>query len=234
MDWNLFTQNPFVRLGTEHIIWLILGMLYGYFWIKLGKDKDEKTQKKFALTFSFIGFVAWLLMTFIHLISGGNYQDALPFHICYFLFFLLIYMHYKRSFVLFEWWYCWVMAGSSQALLTPHLDFGFPHYFDIRYFFVHITLVLHIIYATRVYKFRPRFSAVWKSLIAGNLYFLFCMGINKIFDTNFMYTEDKPPGTILDLLGDHYFLKIQPLAFLAFLIVWLPFYRYGHSKPKME
>jgi uncharacterized membrane protein YwaF len=63
----------------------------------------------------------------------------------------------------------------------------------------------------------------------GNLYFWAVHLLNLKLKTNFMYTMESPPGTILDLLGDYKLLKANAVALVLFYIVCAPFW-FGKGK----
>lgn len=221
----------FVRFGTEHWIWIIVyGFISTWCLIHYARKQDEATQQKIGFYHGLFGVVVWFLLNFVIYGVKGMYLPALlPFHVCYMLNLILPFMHKNRSFLIFQIAYSWVMAGSLQGIFTPDLDQSFPHYYNIRYFVVHIGLVQSILYAIFVYGFRPKPSGILISLLVGDLYIMFVHLINLALGTNFVYTVSKPPKTMLDALGEHYLLEAQPLALLLFAIVYLPFL-YGDVK----
>lgn len=105
------------------------------------------------------------------------------------------------------------MAGTIQALLTPHLFEGFPHFTFIKYFTVHGGLVVFAVYATVVYGIRPGWRSLWRSFFALQIYILS------------LYLMGKPPtASALDYLGDYpwYLLVSEGLALVMFILVLLP------------
>jgi uncharacterized membrane protein YwaF len=61
--------------------------------------------------------------------QGLYWQSLLPFHVCYFFTFVLPFLHYYRSYAVFEITYFWVLAGCTQGLIPADLDEVFPHYY---------------------------------------------------------------------------------------------------------
>jgi hypothetical integral membrane protein (TIGR02206 family) len=230
--------EQFVRYETEHLIWLAFTVLYLVFWIWLGKKQaSNAAQQGVAYIFSFISIIAWLLMTYIHICHDPLYQSpcekypdgysvmtVYPLHLCYMLNLLLPLMHLFRSHRLFDTWYPWVMAACLQALFTADLDEAFPHYYNLRYFIVHATLVLHVLYAAIIYKFRLDYWTPVRSLLIGTSYFFALHFVNIKMKTNFMYTEQTPPGTVLELLQPNWFWKAEGILIILFYIVCAPLY----------
>jgi hypothetical integral membrane protein (TIGR02206 family) len=243
---HLFTDvRLFKAFCPEHFIWLAFGILYIGYWIWLGKKQTtEAGQQKIGVLFSSIAIVTWIIFTAIHIAWDDSYDVqtdkyplgfslgiALPLHLCYFLNIILIFMHQYRSKWLFDSWYPWLLAACAQALFTADLDEAFPHYFNIRYFIVHITLVLHALYAATIYKFRPDYLTPIRALAIGLAYMGALHLLNLWLGTNFMYTVNVPKGTILEALGENWFIKALPLALFMFYVVCSPFY---FRKKKLE
>lgn len=198
-------------------------------WIWLGRQSvSERLKRRTGLVMSLIPVALWTSASLYLLRQPPPLRIdlILPFHVCYFLNLLLPVMLWRRSYFLFEISYFMVMAGCLQALLTPDIPQAFPHFLNIRYFFVHIGLVQSILYAVFVYGFRPSWSSLGRSFLWINLYFVFVAGVNYSLGTNFMYICQKPPTpTLLDLFGEWpwYLLGGELLALVLFTLVMLPF-----------
>lgn len=229
MNILLFSDPVFVSYGAEHFLWLAAGVASMIVWIWLGaRQTTDLGRRRIGLIQSLIPAVIWLSSSAwlaFHM-DPPNLDLILPFHICYFLNLLLPVMLWRRNYFLFEVSYFMVMAGCIQALLTPDLQTTFPDHYNVRYFFVHIGLAQSILYAIVVYRFRPTWRSLGKSLLWSNIYFVFVAALNWSLGTNFMYLCHKPPSpTMLDLFGDWpwYILGGEVLALVLFSVVMLPF-----------
>jgi len=227
------SMRDFESFGTEHWTWLAMGLLSIITWVIAGRkagtlpDGDHK-QRLIGLIMGLIPAILWI---------GGSiwltlYEDpipknfVLPFHVCYFLNLVMPFMLWRKSYFIFEITYFVTMAGTLQALFTPDLQHGFPDLINVRYFVVHIGLMMSTFYAIFVYGFRPTWKSLWKAILWTNLYMVFVTPINLFFDTNFMYVRAKPPvASMLDYLGDWpwYLLTGQVMLVVLFTIVLLPF-----------
>jgi hypothetical integral membrane protein (TIGR02206 family) len=128
---------------------------------------------------------------------------------------------------MFEILLFWVVLGTTQGILTPDIAVGFPSFDYFRYWIVHLGVLFLIIYAIRVFRWRPTFISIFKSFFALQVYFIFTVVINTILDANYCYLNRKPDASsILDYLGDwpNYVLIIELLLLPLFFIVYLPFY----------
>lgn len=121
----------------------------------------------------------------------------------------------------------WVFAGTTQAMITPDLAHGFPHYNYLKYWIVHAGLVIFMMYATLVYQMRPSVKSIIKSFLALQVYFGLMLLVNAILDSNYFFISEKPPhGSLLDYLGEwpYYILVAELIVFPYFFLIYLPFY----------
>jgi len=224
----LFSPD-FHNYSSEHYIWLAIGVASTVFWIWLGKKQStELGQQRIGLIQSLIPALLWIALSLymIFFVRPLDLGLVLPFHACYFINLLLPFMLWRRSFFLFEITYYMVMGGCIQALLTPDLHFGFPHYINFRYFVVHMGLAQSILFAVFVYRFRPTWRSFGRAFLWINIYFVFVLGINYLLGTNFMYLRHKPNAqTLLDLFGEWpwYIVGGEFLCLIMFTLVMLPF-----------
>ncbi len=218
------SKENFVRFGFEHNMWLFSGALILGIMIYYGRNVSPQNQQKIGLTHALFTTFIWALMNVvIYQFNGWLWSALLPFHVCYFFNLVLPFLHSKRSYQIFEIAYFWVLAGCIQGLVTPDLEESFPHYFNIRYFVVHLGLVMSVLYATIIYKFKPTWKGIFRAMLAGNIYMCFAHIVNLYLGTNFMYVEKAPPETILDLFGEHYMFWAEFAATFLFCILMLPY-----------
>lgn len=89
----------------------------------------------------------------------------------------------------------WVILGVSQANFTPSVEFTLFHYDAIRYWMVHLGLVLLAIYPAIAWKWMLEFKDVLRTFFALNGIALIIYGFNVVLNSNYMYLMGKPPGT---------------------------------------
>jgi uncharacterized membrane protein YwaF len=77
------------------------------------------------------------------------------------------------------------MAGTTQAILTPHLYDGFPHYTIITYFLVQYGLVILIWCVILIFKMRPTFKGIDIAFVAIQVYLVFLIIANKLLGANY-------------------------------------------------
>ena len=128
---------------------------------------------------------------------------------------------------MFEILLFWIIAGTSQAVVTPDIPFGFPSFDYFRYWIAHLGLLVIIFYAIFVLKMRPTWKSMFKSFLALQLYAIIIFGINYILNGNYFYLNKKPnSASALDYLGEWpiYLLTIEAILIPYFFIIYLPFF----------
>lgn len=214
--------------GNQHLIALLFFSLIGYFLIKWAKKLSKKNQYSIANIFAFslsIAIIIWTVLK-IH-IRGFDIKQDLPLHLCNFVALLLPVFTLSKKKIYFDIIFFWILAGTTQAVITPDLHNGFPHFIFFKYWYVHAGLIIFVLYSTIVLQLKPILKSVFYSFIALQIYIILLFIINKILDTNYFYTNSKPDGpTALDYLGEwpYYILTVELIIIPYFLLIYLPFY----------
>jgi hypothetical integral membrane protein (TIGR02206 family) len=165
----------------------------------------------------------------LYAISLGNYkiETDLPLYLCSLMALLIPIFTYYRKFWMYEILLFWIIAGTTQGVITPDILEGFPTFDYFRYWTVHLGLLTIIFYATFVLNMRPKLKSVLKSFLVLQVYLIFMMIINFVLKANYFYLNEKPKSaSILDFFGEwpFYIIAVQLLVIPCFLIVYLPFY----------
>ncbi len=168
------------------------------------------------------GFHVWLL---------ANHYDQLlssllPLHLCGLSVLLTAWVLAARSYSAYEVVYFWAWGGTLQALVTPDLDRGFPDPAFIAFFLGHGLVIVGVLYATLVYRFRPRLASIFKSLGVLLLVVAVVAPVNLWLGTNYLFLCSKPEqASLMDFLGPWpwYILSLAGLALVSSLIYYLPF-----------
>lgn len=227
-----------VAMGSiQHIIPIGFALIFGIILIHFANHNLKKEQKE--KTFQLLGAIVSLtIVTFhvYHIILGEyDFSKELPLFLCSFLALIIpIFTHY-RKYWMYEILLFWIIAGTSQGVITPDIAEGFPSFDYFRYWNVHLGLLTIIFYATFVLKMRPKFKSVFKSFFALQIYVIIIMGINLLLDANYSYLNYKPESaSALDYLGDwpYYILVMEAILIPFFLLIYLPFHLIERNKNK--
>ena len=219
-----------VEIGSlQHIIPIIITVILSIILIRFSNRKlNQKQQEQVFKALGF--FVSYTVLVFhLHLIFKGNYNIAtdLPLFLCSFMALFIFIFTNSRKYWLFEILLFWIIAGTSQAVVTPDIPFGFPSFDYFRYWIAHLGLLVIIFYAIFVLKMSPTWKSMFKSFLALQLYAIIIFGINYILNGNYFYLNKKPnSASALDYLGEWpiYLLTIEAILIPYFFIIYLPFF----------
>ena len=116
-----------------------------------------------------------------------------------------------------------------MALVTPDLEFGFPHGEYSPFFWGHSLILLAVSYVLMVRDERPYLSDIPKVIGITLLLLVFVYIMNLVIGppANYWYLMDRPvDGTLLDYFPDPplHLLETIPLAAFLFYVVYLPLF----------
>lgn len=219
-----------VSIGSfEHLLPIFMATVFAIFFISYSKRKLTNFQQR--IVYNLFGwFVSLTVATFhIYFISLGNYniQTDLPLYLCSFIALLIPVFTYYRKYWMYEILLFWIIAGTLQGVITPDIAEGFPSFDYFRYWVVHLGLLIIVFYATLVFRMRPTFKSIFKSILALQLYVAMMVIVNRLLNANYFYLNEKPQSaSLLDYFGEwpYYIIITQLILIPYFLIIYLPFY----------
>lgn len=213
----------------QHVLPVTLFTIFGWWLIHRGKRGTPTFKWRAPFLFSLLLPITILLWIILRLMRGEfDVKDDLPLHMCNFVTFFVpfIFKPNRYSKLIFGVTYFWVLSGTLQAVITPGLEQAFPHFWYLRYWLIHCGLVILVLYAAIVLKFRPTWKDFWNAIIAMNVLFVMAYAFNLWADSNYLYTMHKPQAaTLLDYFGrwPWYILASEFVAAGFFLLYFLPF-----------
>jgi hypothetical integral membrane protein (TIGR02206 family) len=225
---SFFEYNQdFYLFGSQHLWMMGLTLLLCIFlpwWSK--RYLKEGAQLWLARVMGLILSVAVITYPLIRLYLGDfDLQTDLPLDICNILGLAMPFLIWHPRYQVHEVIYFWVLAGTLQAVLTPHLYNGFPNFTFLKYWVVHGGLILVIVYCTVVFRLYPSWRSIFKSFAFLQLYAFGVFSINLLIGSNYVYLMGKPPtASPLDYLGPWpwYLLVVEALCLVMFILVYLP------------
>lgn len=229
MEFFHTSHNIFATFSMEHLLVLLAYTAFAFCMYRYADVYLSKSGKRrLGLFVSVMPLLTLLVrMYVIHLFEGFSYLEDLPLYICRFACFLLPILFLTNSKKLFGVLYFWIMAGTINAVITPDLKYGLPHYESIFYWLIHCGLIMSILYGVFVHKWRPAKSDIWSAFWWANLFLVGVHLVNTFLQSNYSYTMHKPPkGSALDFFGPWpvYLLTGQFIALLLFFFFYAPFY----------
>lgn len=219
-----------VAIGSfEHVIPVVLSLVFCVVLIKYSNEKFSKAKQNLVFRGLTIFVSGTVLLFHMYHIFQGNYSltTDLPLYLCSLLALIIPIFGYYRKYWMYEILVFWIIAGTSQGVITPDIAVGFPAFDYFRYWVVHLGLPTIIFYATFVFKMKPKLKSVFKSFLALQGYLLLMFVANHLLNANYFYLNKKPEAaSLLDFLGDwpYYIVTGQLIIIPFFLLIYLPFY----------
>lgn len=222
-----YKEFVFEMFSVSHFVIIAL-LLLGSVLIYINRDtlRDRKWRKaEVAVGISLIAidvtYHIWMAVN-----DMWNVSHAIPLELCSLSLILSVLLLLTRKKIIYEILLFTALLGASQAIFTPLLNFEFPHFRFIHFFYTHVMDIWIVFYFTWVHGFRPTIWSVVKLFIFLNVLLPIIMIINKAVDGNYMFLSHKPKSpSLLDLLGPYpwYILSMEFLLITLSLIVWLIF-----------
>lgn len=223
------SESSFVMFSTEHVMAVVFLLLCVFllFRSKQMLSNGRKNMRVIERTFAGSLFIieilyhVWMLTT-----DRWSLSHSLPLELCSISLFVTIFLLWTGNRELYFFVFFAGIGGALQALATPVLDVGFPHFRYFHFFYTHIGIILTALYFTWVKGYRPTFRGIVKAMVALNILLPFVFFLNLLCEGNYMFLRMKPTnGSLLDYLGPYpwYLLSLEGVAFIIFVCLWLSF-----------
>lgn len=223
-----FSNDSFEAYTMEHFLPIILAVLIAWASISIANRRLKKKQQSILGTILASTSFVCVLGRMGYLMGQGNFDPALdlPFFLCRFMAVVLPFVMYTRNRFLLGILYFWILVGTVNAVITPEVSFNFGHWEYNIYWIYHLMLIVSIIYAARVYKFKITWKDYWNAVLATIGFTIFSIGVNYVLEANYNYLSEKPPvASILDYMGPWpwYIILVYLLMFFLFFLAFLPY-----------
>lgn len=132
-----------------------------------------------------------------------TWKESLPLELCDAALLVGGLALYRRLEKLYPFVFFWGFVLSSQAFLTPLLEYAFPHPVFFTFWIAHLLIVWAAIIVVAQLDYRPTWSDLGSTTGWTLAYMAIVFAINVVLGANYMYLHAKPAGpTLLDLMGD--------------------------------
>ncbi len=231
-------EAPFVMFATDHLLGLVAiiaacAVLYAFRHVI-----RDSVKLRFAVRLLLIALlIASEGLLQYWYIDQGIWRSgmSLPFELCGITLLLSIVMLVTRSKRLYECLFFAGIGGASIALLTPSLDYPFPHFRFVLFFVAHGAIIAASLYMTWIEQYKPTSKSIWKTMIFLNVVAAAVYTANRLLDANYMFLMRKP-GTFsfLDYFGPYpvYLLVEEVFAFVLFTLMYGMFFAWGRGGDK--
>jgi hypothetical integral membrane protein (TIGR02206 family) len=204
----------FVWGGSPHLVALLLlaVLAVGLIWIGRrlrGSQAQVWLSRGFALA---ILLVQGAMQIETMLPQNWTIEYSLPLQLCDLAWMIAVVALWTRRRGAATVLYYWGLTLTSQALITPHLDFDFPSFEFIMFFYGHGAVVLAAIYLVWGVGLQPGWNDFRRALAAMLVWGISVFTFNILAGTNYGYLNRKPPvPSALDFLGPHPIYLISEL-----------------------
>lgn len=234
MDRPAFYQPPFFgpdasfrAYGLQHLVVLVLAAALFALAVAWARRGDAARRQRLGSVFGWLPLAVWATFNAFRAVTGDWTKHVdIPLNLCPLMAFVLPFaLTPVRSRRAFEVAYFIVLAGCVQALVTPNLVEGFPHYEFVRYWLLHVSLVWAVLYAVVVYGLRPTLPGLGRAALVFVAYVAVVKGLNTLLGTNYAFTQHKPEtASLLDHLGPYplYLITGTLMALTLFVLVYAP------------
>jgi len=222
------SNRPFVTCGGEHWLGLALSLGLGgaLVWaVRRSGSRRLDWAARLALAAGCLASEAFMVVWWWW--KGARLVGLLPLHLCDISVVLAPVVLLTGHWLAYELLYFWGFGGAVQALLTPNVDWGFPHIRCVCCFLLHALIVTSALYATAVMRRRPTVRSLLRAWLVANAYALLLIPANWAMGTNYMFLMAKPTTpSLLDLMGPWpwYLLVGDVVALAVMCLCYAPFF----------
>ena len=234
-----FEYTPFELFGDIHLITLgIILSVSLIFSFTVRQYYDKNTFAGFEKILGYLLIITELIKPFF-LVEFGDYHftNTVPLHLCHITSYATGLFLLTRDTRFFDFAYFWGMSGGTMALLTPDVEFTFPHIDFISLFSSHGLVFFTIIYILVVIRQYVTFSSLINAVKYALMALPFVYVLNLIiggeegYKANLWYLMERSEGaSLMDFFPvffqnpPFHMLIVIPLSIVIFLFLYLPFY----------
>lgn len=224
------TPPPFQLYGTPHIVAMAATVVVPVVLsVAVRRLDSERATRVVCVVFAavmLINQVVYWCYRYVTLGAETFVREHLPLHVCGMTVLLSAATLLWRGRFTYELLYFWGLAGATNAMVTPELTEGFPHYVFFQYSISHGGIVAAALFATWGLEMRPTFRSLIRAFLAMNVLAAVVACVNLLLKSNYMYLCEAPEtaSPFLFLPWPWYVGWLEVLALVFFGAVYLPVY----------
>lgn len=195
----------FSHFGVLHLCWLALMVVLIAGSCLLYRRAGSRGRGIWRKTIALLLIADELFKDIPLWITGTFLVDYLPFQLCSINIFIIAWHAWRPGKMLDNFLYTVCIPGALAAMLFPSWT-KLPgwNFMCIHSFTVHILLVMYPVVLFLCGEIRPDIRYLWKSFCLLGAFALVALGLNLIWDTNFMFLMSAAKGNPLYWFGEHW------------------------------
>ncbi|SDG05189.1 conserved hypothetical integral membrane protein TIGR02206 [Fontibacillus panacisegetis] len=230
---SIFSSNAvpdFVPFSTAHFITVGIMIIFvlSLFWSRMYIRSHRIWRLGIRYGLAFVLLLTQVSLNIWYIAWGvWDVKHTLPLELCSLSLLLSIVMLCTRNRMLYHVLFFAGICGALQAVLTPNLSYGFPHFRFFEFFAAHTAIILAPLYMTWIEQYRPSWKSIGWSMLFLNLLALIVGILNIALGSNYMFLQHKPDTpSLLDLLGPYpyYLLVEEGIALFMFVVMYAFFF----------
>lgn len=222
----------FELFGLIHLICLSV-LFIGLFLIYSNQDKISKiseiTAKKIKTGMISIIMINRIIYIGTQMIYGiYTWKEDLPLHFCFITGYLFIYYLITKKEKVFKTVFFFAFMGPFTATIWPDLKSSLDYFVFYEFFISHHLVVLSVFFIYYLDKIKIEKKDIIRTFVFANLIFIFAIIFNKLFQTNYIMSEELPEH-ILELYPflnnfNNPIITIIVAGMIAMSLAYIPVY----------
>lgn len=217
-------MDTFEAFSAAHIAALIALAVSILLIVLLRKPlRGERAGRMFRLLLAAVLIACEIGLHTWYIRSGEWGVYSLPFQLCSMMVWVSAYVLLTGDRRLHDAVFFLGLLGALQAMLTPNLDYTYPHFRYFHFFIAHIAIIAASLYLLAVERYRPTLRSVFRALVWLHVLAIPAAVTNALTDANYMFLAGKPSTpSLLDLLAPWpwYLLQLELVAAAMCLLLW--------------
>ena len=207
----------------QHLIFTFFSVIIGFILVVIYIKSNNKNKSYLISLISFTVVANEIIFQLLLLyFNNWSFQVSLPLEMCYISALIIPFYNYnKNNRDLKNWLFFAGFGGSFFAFINTNLEDGEMVYTFIHYFIAH-GLILIVVISLIIDGYRPAWKDYFKTIKWTTLLVTIMILINNILGSNYMFTQNKPPGvTFTELMPEwpYYFLIMLVIGLVAYTLM---------------
>lgn len=221
-------HEPFVLFGHQHLIVIALTLIVPALMAYVVRTRQRGLDTPFRRFFGFLLIGTWIAWYVLFIsrdwLGPGN---EFPMNLCDWATIALIAALFRPSQKTYELAYFWALAGTTQGLVTPDVNFSFPEPQFVVFLLGHGAIIAAVIYLTFGAGLRPVPASIRRVTLWTLVYAATAALTDWLLGVNYGFFRAKPGhATFYDLLPDWptYIPLTILLGIACILVLYAPWF----------